>query len=271
MYLNTKITKSLYDLDMMKTFIRWPGNKSKYLKHILPLVPTSFNTYIEPFVGTGAVFLAIEPKRWIINDLNRDIYNIWQNVKKQLPKILVVYESFQKKFIQLTSNDKLMLCKETVKAIPSMSYAFERAAMFMLMTHCAFLGFIFQKSKFVIYGLDHSLNTKKDIYFFSDTYKENINHVSRFLKSREGQIMNTDYRNVIALAKKDDFVFLDPPYIENHDYKFNYNQDQKKNLDFLLELSEELDVLESFQITVGTVNCSLTPSSYVDKFKDFIV
>ena len=41
----------------MKTFIRYPGNKSRYLKYILPLVPKEYNTYIEPFVGSGALFL----------------------------------------------------------------------------------------------------------------------------------------------------------------------------------------------------------------------
>ena len=49
----------------MKTFIRWPGNKSKHVNKILPFIPNTFNTYIEPFVGSGALFLKLEPKTWI--------------------------------------------------------------------------------------------------------------------------------------------------------------------------------------------------------------
>ena len=45
----------------MITFIRRPGNKLKHLKHILPFIPEFEGTYIEPFVGTGALFLKMTP------------------------------------------------------------------------------------------------------------------------------------------------------------------------------------------------------------------
>lgn len=61
----------------MKTFIRRPGNKTKHLKHILPLIPDFTGTYIEPFLGTGALYLNLieqnqPPSICIINDLNKD-------------------------------------------------------------------------------------------------------------------------------------------------------------------------------------------------------
>ena len=57
----------------MRTFIRRSGNKSKLVKKILPLIPDYNGTYIEPFVGTGAVFLNLEPQKWIINDINKEL------------------------------------------------------------------------------------------------------------------------------------------------------------------------------------------------------
>ena len=38
----------------LKTFIKWSGNKSKHLRHLIQYVPKDFNTYIDPFVGSGA-------------------------------------------------------------------------------------------------------------------------------------------------------------------------------------------------------------------------
>ena len=35
----------------LKTFIKWSGNKSKHLRHLIPHVPKDFNKYIEPFFG----------------------------------------------------------------------------------------------------------------------------------------------------------------------------------------------------------------------------
>jgi DNA adenine methylase len=44
----------------LKTFIRWMGNKSKHLRHILPYIlpyiPDDYNTYYEPFIGSGRYF-----------------------------------------------------------------------------------------------------------------------------------------------------------------------------------------------------------------------
>ena len=72
----------------MKTFIKWSGNKTKYCKYILPHVPPSYGTYIEPFVGSGAIFLHIQPKKWIINDLNKALIHIWISVKASKNEII---------------------------------------------------------------------------------------------------------------------------------------------------------------------------------------
>ena len=72
----------------MKTFFKWQGNKSKHFKYIIPEIPTDFKKYIEPFVGSGAVFLKIEPKRWIINDLNENNISIWK-LAKENPKFII--------------------------------------------------------------------------------------------------------------------------------------------------------------------------------------
>ena len=72
----------------LQTFLRHPGNKTRHLKHIIPHLPERYNTYIEPFVGTGALFLNIQPKKWIINDLNEDITNLFKTVRDDLPNII---------------------------------------------------------------------------------------------------------------------------------------------------------------------------------------
>lgn len=65
----------------MKTFIRRPGNKTNHLKHIIPLLPKEYDTYIEPFLGSGALYLHLLPKKAILNDLNEYIA---QNIHKSL-------------------------------------------------------------------------------------------------------------------------------------------------------------------------------------------
>ena len=45
-------------------------------------------------------------------------------------------------------------------------------------------------------------------------------------------------------AKKNDFVFLDPPYIEEHNYKFNYNKDEKLDDSFINGLYQQVKKLD---------------------------
>lgn len=65
----------------MKTFLKWSGNKTQHLNKIIQYVPKEFGTYIEPFVGSGAMFLKLQPKKWIINDINKDLINVWKNIQ----------------------------------------------------------------------------------------------------------------------------------------------------------------------------------------------
>ena len=90
----------------LKTFIKWSGNKSKHLNKILPYIPSEYNTYIEPFVGSGALFLRLEPKKWLINDLNKDCINIWNNIKENPKDIISEFKNFGRIFKPLTQYKK---------------------------------------------------------------------------------------------------------------------------------------------------------------------
>jgi DNA adenine methylase len=72
-----------------KPVIRWPGGKTRLLKHILPLIP-AHRTYVEPFFGGGAVFFAKEPAPVeVINDINGDLVAFMRNAKSHLDTLLL--------------------------------------------------------------------------------------------------------------------------------------------------------------------------------------
>jgi DNA adenine methylase len=66
----------------MTTVLRYPGGKSRAVKHILPLLPES-EVYISPFFGGGAVELALAAagKHIIANDKFEPLYNFWSELK----------------------------------------------------------------------------------------------------------------------------------------------------------------------------------------------
>lgn len=70
----------------MQTIIKWPGGKSKELNYVRQMIPKSFDRYIEPFLGGGAVYFDIEPQKAIINDRCKELILFYKFVKGSLDR-----------------------------------------------------------------------------------------------------------------------------------------------------------------------------------------
>lgn len=71
----------------MRPFIKWPGGKERELQYILPNLPQNINNYVEPFLGGGAVYLAMQEENingeYIVNDLSHELIDIYECVKHE--------------------------------------------------------------------------------------------------------------------------------------------------------------------------------------------
>jgi len=227
----------------LKTFIKWTGNKSRYLKYIIPYIPDKYNTYIEPFLGSGALLLKLQPDKWIINDINKDNINMWKSVLDDPDSIIYIFKEFGKIFKPLTNKDKITFCKEIVSIIKNMDYNIERASIYTLMKFCSYMGEIIINNKFYFKGLEQNIYNNNRYSFLTPNYYNNLENVNMFLNDTYGQIFNTDYKNILKKAKKGDFIFLDPPYIDNYTHMYNINQ--KIDINFIEELQKELKKLDN--------------------------
>jgi DNA adenine methylase len=77
----------------MPSLIKWAGGKEQELKYILPLLPPAFQRYYEPFVGGGAMFLAIEAPAKLINDRSGELTHFYLMVARQDPGFLQTLET----------------------------------------------------------------------------------------------------------------------------------------------------------------------------------
>jgi DNA adenine methylase len=59
--------------------VKWSGGKGDELKHILPHVP-EYNTYVEPFVGGGALYFHLAPRSAVINDVHPGLIALYRAV-----------------------------------------------------------------------------------------------------------------------------------------------------------------------------------------------
>ena len=184
----------------------WAGGKRRLLKDILANLPKTWGTYIEPFIGGAAVFLALQekyPGPAIINDFNPEIVNTYKVLRDnptELIYMLKELEDFRGKedFID-------------IRNMKGLSDPISRAARFMYITKLSF-GSLYKENEAgdvkSSYGGDTML--KKRLMSIRDAY--NIKEISSALqgvKITEGDFFKVTLSNV----KKGDFVYLDPPYI----------------------------------------------------------
>ena len=66
----------------MNPLIKWPGGKSGEIKRIEKIIPT-YDRYIEPFFGGGALFFHLMPKEALINDISTSLMEYYQLIKDQ--------------------------------------------------------------------------------------------------------------------------------------------------------------------------------------------
>ena len=62
----------------LKPFVKWAGGKRQLLGEILERIPRTYDNYIEPFLGGGAVLFALQPKRALINDINASLIHTYK-------------------------------------------------------------------------------------------------------------------------------------------------------------------------------------------------
>jgi DNA adenine methylase len=208
----------------MKTFLRRPGNKTKHLKHIIPLIPEFEGTYYEPFLGTGAVYLHLLPEKAVLNDLNKDIINIWKLVKTEPEYVISKINEFKKVFLPLNNVEKLKMCKEIVSKMDTLKGK-ERTVKYLIMIYCSFNSCIYSGNKLYISGINGNLHSRNQCHIFSENYVKKLLELKHVLKNI--RIENKDYKIILSKTKQGDFVFLDPPYIEEKSYLFNYNKNEK--------------------------------------------
>ena len=73
----------------MKPLVKYRGGKSKEIPHLIGHIPKYSGKYIEPFLGGGALFFHLEPKRAIINDINSKLMAL---LKKDIGAKIFIFQ-----------------------------------------------------------------------------------------------------------------------------------------------------------------------------------
>ena len=73
-------------MERLKPIFGFPGGKYNQRNDILGYFPENYNVYVEPFVGAGSLFFALEKEdldKIVLNDKNKDLINFYKSLKKR--------------------------------------------------------------------------------------------------------------------------------------------------------------------------------------------
>jgi DNA adenine methylase len=65
----------------MKPFLKWAGNKYQIMDRVKEVLPAG-KRLIEPFVGSGAIFLNTQYPRYLLSDANLDLINLYKHLQE---------------------------------------------------------------------------------------------------------------------------------------------------------------------------------------------
>jgi DNA adenine methylase len=186
-------------MNKAKPFLKWAGGKKQLLSQFDKLFPSpeEYTRYIEPFIGGGAVFFHLQPKKAIIADLNKDLINTYKVIKKETGLLIKILESHEKKH---SKEFYLEVREKFNKAELGDTY---RAAALIYLNKAGFNG-LYRVNKSGGFNVPFGDNKKLGIN------PDNIRLVNKALKATT--IKNAPFSKVINYAKKDDFIYFDPPY-----------------------------------------------------------
>ncbi|MBP5835833.1 Dam family site-specific DNA-(adenine-N6)-methyltransferase [Candidatus Phytoplasma meliae] len=208
----------------MKKFINWIGCKKKLLPQLLPLIPKNYKTYYEPFLGSGALYLALMPKNAILNDVDHHLISIWKSIIDN-PKLF--YEktiSYENDIYQHQTQIKQKASFQTIlkhfnDTTNTTNTQLTKSSLFFILTKYAFRSILrFTKDQILKTHFSYKPKFKTGILNLDDL----ITLQKHFIKNNHILLCH-DYQKTIQTSQKDDFLFIDPPYYsgkEAHSHAF---------------------------------------------------
>ncbi len=192
-------------------FLKWAGGKNRLLKQFQPYFPETLEGrgYIEPFLGSGAVFFYViqhlRPARCTLLDANPELINLFEHVRSRLDALLPLLvqhrDTHNADGITEENRREYYLSVRAAQHSPDSP---ESAARFLYLNKTCFNGL-------------HRLNRQGQFNVPMGRYKQpkifdeaHLRAVSALLQPVT--LLTCPFQQCSDLIQENDFLYLDPPY-----------------------------------------------------------
>ena len=211
------------------SFFPWVGGKKHLRKTLLDHIPKSFNRYIEPFLGAGTLFLALLPRNAILSDINPWVICIFYCLQNK-PKDFITLVKKLDDHIQKSKRKGYDDVLETLNDILSNQSPPTKVQDLGKYLTTAALFYVICKTNYggqLRYNQDGTIRPQYSIqqYGKGAVNIDRLYDVHEKLRDLNITFRIGDYASALALARKGDFVYLDPPYYKQNTSKYHHVHD----------------------------------------------
>jgi DNA adenine methylase len=191
--------KSQSEINVQKPFLKWAGRKTKLVAAIKQLLPPEGKRFIEPFVGSGAVFINTSYPKSILSDSNKDIVNLFSFLREDTDNFI---RRCQRLFID--GNNTAEKFNEFRDEFNNTTDLVRRAAIFVYLNRHCFNGLC-----------RYNKNGKFNVPFgrYDSPYFPRHEMLAFAKKLKTATLKSQDFRQSIGEAKRGDVIYCDPPYV----------------------------------------------------------
>jgi DNA adenine methylase len=187
-------------VEVTEPFLKWPGGKRwliPWLKKFISEI--EFDRYFEPFLGGGALFFALRPRKAVLSDVNPDLINVYRQAKLQSDELI---EGLQA--IPVNAHTYLKLRR----AVPE--DPLQRAIRFLYLNRTAFSG-IYRLNQEGQFNVPYGGGDRTPEPLWRD---ELLVRAARRLQ--RARLIAADFESALEDAGEGDLVYCDPTYTVAH-------------------------------------------------------
>lgn len=190
-------------------FLKWAGGKRWLVSAVPDIFPKSFTRYVEPFLGSGAIFFHLQPSRALLADRNKELIDTYVAIKTDWQKVSFALRGHQQKhsraYYYFVRNQQ-----------PRTLWS--RAARFIYLNRTCWNG-LFRVNLAGQFNVP--IGTKSNVLLTTDDFWGTSNLL------KKARLVSADFEAIINKAKRGDFLFVDPPYTVKHNHNgfVKYNED----------------------------------------------
>lgn len=210
--------------------IKIQGKKTKLVDFVLENLPdTTFDVWIEPFMGSGVVGFNVQPKKAIFADSNPHIINFYNAIKNKEINHLIV-----KQFLQEQGKILAEKGQNYYNEVREKFNATHQSLDFLFLNRSCFNGMIRFNRK-LEFNVPYGHKPERFAQAYVTKITNQVKQAAFLIESNDWQFICQDFTETIKLAKENDLIYCDPPYIGRHvDYYDSWDEQNELDLEKFL-------------------------------------